>query len=199
MTSKRNLIDYDKLMAAELDLGALRAAHALLSRDPRQAIPQLEALAARGSTMSMLYLAHVFRRGELKSPKDAEKWHRAAYERGALPAAFGLGAHYYDAGNIAEAEKYFSEGVAHDDPRAMFWLARLYRINFGNQKNAEVKNLLERSMALGHVRAKNRLAFLLMRGIYGISNVPRGVFLYVSSIVDGVRVANKDPDSPLLW
>jgi len=197
--TERKLLDYDELMSREPNREALQAVHALLSKDKQAAISRLEQLAAQGSVMSMLYLAHVFERGELKNPKLAEEWHRTAYQHGALPGAFGLGSYHYDAGNLAAAERYFREGIIHNDPRSMYWLATLFRRHFGDEKKAEVKNLLERSITLGHVRAKNSLSFLLMKGEYGLSSIPRGIFLYFSSLIDGFRVALKDPDSPLLW
>lgn len=157
-------------------------------------------MAKGGSVLSMLYLANNYHRGPRADLSKAEKWYRAAYEKGALNSFAGLGAIYFGQGNYAEAKKVFLNGVSRDDGVSMYWLAKIYLKEESHiDRNNEIKELLERAMSLGQIRAKNRLSFLMMGGRYGIKNIPRGIFLYFSSMVDGFRVGLRNPGDRRLW
>lgn len=196
MTKRNKLLTHDELMAREPDVKRLQDAYALLAADPRRGVAELEELAGRGSVMSMLYLAQTFQQGPLADPGKTESWYRAAYEADSLNAVFGLGGFYYRENNYAEAEKVFREGASRGDGLSMYWSASVYTVAPGNtDRSHEIRDLLERSMRLGQVRAKNSLGFLFMKGRYGVRNIPRGVFLYLSSLVDGFRIGYKDPTS----
>jgi uncharacterized protein len=196
----RVLMDHDELLAREPDVRRLQDAYALLSTNLPKALIELEELAKGGSVLSMLYLANAYKREQYADPAKTELWYRAAYEKGALDAFAGLGITYFQQKKYEEAEKIFESGVTHNDGVSMYWLARVY-IEDPRHKGrySDIKNLFERSMALGQVRAKNQLAFLFMKGRYGIKNIPRGIFLYFSSAVDGFRVGLQDPDDRRLW
>ena len=140
-----------------------------------------------------MYLAHAYH--SARDAAQAEFWYKQALDAGVLEAIGALANFYWQQGRFAEVEQVLLVGVAQNDPLAMRYLARLYmqRPEDGDRW-AEVKDLLERSMKMGQVWSKNHLAFLLMKGRYGLSGIPRGVFLYLASIVDGIRLAHTKPD-----
>jgi tetratricopeptide (TPR) repeat protein len=192
--------EHELLLREEPDLPRLQAAYALLSTNTARGLSELEELATGGSVLSMLYLASAYKREPHADPSKTEYWYKAAYEKGALNSFSGLGTLYYRQGRYKEAEKVFAAGVARNDEVSMHWLARIYIQDRSHQHDfMEIKDLLERSMTLGQIRAKNQLAFLLMRGRYGMMGIPRGVFLYLSSLVDGFRVGLRNPDDRRLW
>jgi TPR repeat protein len=204
MTERNNFTieraERERLLREEPDLPRLQTAYALLSTDLPKAILELEQLAEKNSALSMLYLGDAFKGGHYADPAKAERWYRAAYQKSVLNAFFGLGTLYYRQGRYEEAERVFAAGVARNDEVSMHWLARLYVRDRSQQHSfIEIKDLLERSMALGQIRAKNQLAFLLMQGRYGVASVPRGIFLYLSSLIEGFRVGLRDPDDRRLW
>jgi TPR repeat protein len=126
-------------------------------------------------------------------------WYRAAYERGSSSALFGLGSYYYRRENYGEAEKIFMDGVSKNDAVSMYWLASIYVVRHQDGKDFEIKDLLERSAALGQIYAKNSLAFLLMKGRYGLRNIPRGIMLYFLSIIEGFKTGIRNPHDRRLW
>lgn len=200
MPKENELYDDNALMARELDPIRLHNAYSLLSSNPHQALRQLTELADQGSVMSKLYLAHAYQTGPNANREEAEKWFRAAYKDGASSAIFGLGGLYYREGNYLEAEKIFADGVSKNDGVSMYWLASIYLVDPRHQgKLAEVKELLERSIALGQVHARHGLGLLLLKGRYGIRNVPRGAYLFISGIISAAQVTWRDPTSRRLW
>jgi len=195
-----SLMDRDELLAREPDVRRLQDAYALLSTNPPRGLIELEELAKDGSVLSMLYLANAYKREPHADLSKTEIWYRAAYEKDSLDSIAGLGITYFQQKKYEAAEKVFERGVAHNDGVSMYWLARIYVEDPKHKgRYSDIKDLFERSMMLGQVRAKNQLAFLLMRGRYGIGNIPRGIFLYFSSVVDGFRIGLRDPDDRRLW
>lgn len=197
---KSNLLGHNELLAQEPDLKRLQDAYALLSTDTPRALMELEDLAKSGSVTSMGYLGKTYKDGSYADPVKAERWLIAAYERGSLNAALSLGGIYYRQGSFDLAEKMFTDGALNGNGAAMYWLARIYmRGRVTEEKYSKIKDLLEDATAQGQIRAKNSLAFLLMKGRYGIKNVPRGVYLYFSSLIDAFKVGVRNPDDPRLW
>jgi len=197
---KSNLRGHNELLAQEPDLKRLQDAYALLSTDTPRALTELEELAMGGSVASMGYLGNTYKDGSYADPLKAERWLRAAYERGSLNAALSLGGIYYRQGNFDLAERMFEDAALNGDGTGMHWLAKIYmRGQVTEEKYSKIKDLLEDATAQGQIRAKNSLAFLLMRGRYGIKSVPRGIFLYFSSLIDAFKVGFRDPDDRRLW
>jgi TPR repeat protein len=173
------LLDHEALMAREADVPRLQEAYELLSTDREHALAPLEELAGRGSVLSMLYLAQTYGAEPGGDRAKAEKWYRLAYERGSSTALFALGSLYYRERNYDEAEKIFKDGASKNDGVSMYWLASTYVVDTRHTgKSAEIKELLERSMALGQVYAQHDLGLFLLKGRYGLKNIPRGLYLF---------------------
>jgi uncharacterized protein len=188
------------LWAREPDLDRLRAAHGLLKADPGHALRELEALAHRGSPMSMVYLGDAFRRG-VGTPiniEQSENWFRRAYEAGSVEGLFQLGSLLLNLKRGDDAEKIFSEGVAKNFAPAMDRLATLYLKTGNAEKLAQAKTLLERATELGNVFAKRHLAGLLLSGRYGVRGMLRGARLFWAALRDGWSLSKTDPRSEYL-
>ena len=74
--------------------------------------------------MTMLNLAFaLYQRGDIQ---EAERWYRAAHEKGSSSGLFSLAALKNQQGFTAEAEMLWAEGTAKDDGPSLFRLATLY-------------------------------------------------------------------------
>lgn len=195
-----DLLDDNALFEGETHPNQVRGARRLLSENKPKAIQQLTTLAHQGSVVSMLYLAQNFQEGPDHNPSQTEKWYRLAYDNHSLTAAYGLGTHHRLFGKLRDAEEMYRQGAINGHSRSMYWLGRLYESKptvFG-RKYDEIAQLFARASSLGHIAATNRLGHILARGRCGLRSVPRGFYLVLNSMVQGFRVAIKDPDDPRL-
>ncbi len=120
-------LDFDE---QEPDRNRLQAADALVLTDPERALREYQDLANLGSAMSLLALGLMYERGQgtvLDVSKSFE-YYALASEKGSVRATFNLGRLYYNQHDFAKAEELLSVGVSKNDPRAMYWLARLYLV-----------------------------------------------------------------------
>jgi TPR repeat protein len=194
-----HLLEERELFTLEPDMAALRDAYDSFIKDSTVGRPKLEALVARGSTMSMLYLANDYKKRPRDSDKAAELY-RIAYQSGSSAALLNLALILYKSGKISDAERLWSEGVAKNDPPSMYWLAHLYLNDLSNvKKQAEAARLLEQANQLGQIRATILLAKMHLTGKYGVRGIPRGLLLFLQSIVSSFGVAYRDPRSRRLW
>ena len=163
-----SLMGFNELVAREPDLKRLRDAYNLLSTNRTQAIDELEELANTGSVLSMEYLAHAYQSAPNIDPVKTEKWYKSAYERGSAKALINLAIHYHLCGNYVDAENIYKDGVSKNDCASMYWLANFYveRKRY-DVKSAEIRTLLERSAALGQVRAMQQLSLLYIQRMLG--------------------------------
>jgi len=170
----------------ESDPRAVRAARDKLRIDPSLAISQLERLAESGSVKGMLYLADAYMRGR-GAPKDFEKaryWYQRIGERDVI-----FGAHM--AASMDFRLKKFEEA------RLGFWrcaevgfLPSMYRKGYmlsvglgGNKDLEQAEAVLRDAMNRGHFGAALYYARLMTRGVFGIKNIPRGIYMSIASRV----------------
>lgn len=195
---KKPLLDTQALLAREPDIKRLQDAYALVSTSPPQAIRELETLAGEGSVQSMVYLSWAYRK--LPDRAMSEKWAKAAYENDSATGLYRLGLTYWEKGDRAGATAIFQDGAFRDDFVSKYWVAKILLAGpDGDAKMNEIRRLLEESSSQGHSLAKNTLAFLFMKGRYGIHNVPKGIGLYFASLVDAVRFGGRNPTDPRFW
>jgi uncharacterized protein len=179
----------------EPDLVELRQAYDLLTVDPPQAIERLKLLAARGSTMSMIYIAKSYATGDSSKENflEAENWYREAASKGSDFALYSLGKLYMKAGESVKAKEIFASKALQDYLPAIHELGRMYHHGIGTEKDLTLaKRLLEKAAAQGHVFAMRELAGMLSRGGYGLLQVPRGLYLFIKSIVSMIRILKTD-------
>lgn len=185
----------------EPDLPRLRRAYALLASDDASAVQEFKALSEAGSTKSMIYLGYLFREGKGVSAdlKEAEIWFKRAYESGSITGLFYLGRLYMRLENYSESEKIFLEGADRNYPPAIYWLARLYYRDPPRWKRLnEARPLLELAQDRGHIWARRDLARLYMRGAFGMDQIPRGIWLFVTGLKDLLLEFKRNPKSQRL-
>lgn len=189
------------LWEKEPDQVRLNRAANLLKTAPEQALLELQALAAIGSILSMVYLGHAFRNGTGTSVdlvKSEERYRRASDGGSALAAGI-LGVYYFDAKNYPMAETFVKIGKERKYLPAAFRLAIFYLDGESIRPQPDkARELLEEATALGHIVAKRRLGGLLVRGGFGLFQRLRGLWLILSSLVEGGIVAATDFESDRL-
>jgi TPR repeat protein len=186
---------------AEPDLERLRRARAMLKGDQTAGLRELADLADRGSLMSMVYLGWAYCRGEGvdKNLELGESWLRRAMVAGSALASFHLGMLYKEKNNLNGAFEAFSFGADHNFAASMYRLGVIYRRGYGVAPNREkARELWKKAASYGHAFAMRNLAFCMISGECGISMVPRGVMLWLSSILSVIRISAKDPQSYLI-
>jgi TPR repeat protein len=193
------MMDDDELIAREPDYELVHRAYALMLTDISKALSELETLANKGSVMSMLYLGWVYWK-KLEDRTNAERWYKLAYQNGSSTALVSLGMIYFLKKDYLEAEKIFLDGVSQNDGASMYWLGRIYLLRSRNEiTSTRIRALWEDAAARGQVLAKYSLGYLFLKGRYGIGNIPRGIWLFLTALVDGFKVAYRDPSSRRLW
>jgi TPR repeat protein len=170
--------------ANEPDLDKLRSANAVLDSDPQRALAEYQALAARGSVMSLANIGYIFEEGfgvEIDLAK-AEEYYTRACDAGSVSALLKLGGLFLKTRQRESAVECFSKGVRHGDPRAMYWLAYVDLMNSDDRNQLEKAGaLLERAAMLGHIQAERKLAKILISGRLGLSKVFHGFRLWFRS------------------
>jgi TPR repeat protein len=170
---------------AEPDL--LTAAKALRQTDPAAAFRHFLEFAEQGSVWSMTEVANSYAWGSgvARDPEQEEAWARRASEGGSQRGMLHYISCLCGRKDYATAEAVVAAAAAGGWAPAQYWLAVFKtRRSTDRETLAEVRTLLERSAAQGCLAAEHRLAGLMMRGRYGLSEMPRGFRL-------GMAVADK--------
>lgn len=182
----------------EPDVTLLNEAYALLETDPARAVKELQSLAERGSSYSMLYLGWASQKGTgvAVDAKQAEVWFRRAVEKGSELAIYYLGHFYLQQQEYSKAHEVFAMGVSKRYAPAIYCLGQMYLDGTGVSKQPDkARALLEQATALGHVFAKRSLAKLLMSGQFGLYSILRGCSLFLGALKDGLVVGMKEDTS----
>jgi TPR repeat protein len=200
-SSRRVPRDSSTDWSLEPDLAALRNADELWTADPVEGVRALGELASRGSPQSMLRMGWAFERAEgvERDLERAETWYRAALRAGCLDGGYYLGRLLERLERYPEAATAYENGVESDHPPSIFRLGILRARGLGVGLNLMIaRSLLERAVALGHVRAMGVLGGLLGRGRFGVANIPRGIFMATRSLFEAAIVGRRAPYSELL-
>ena len=185
----------------EPNLDELRRLMDKQAADPAQTLIGLAELAGRGSTMSMVYLAHAYRKGigADVDPARSREWFERAAAAGSLLASYELGWLYWNDKDFEKALRAASAGVDRGYPPSMYLLATMYEHGRGVPVDVRrARELLEVAVAHGHVFAKRSLGRLLIKGHFGIWQIPRGILLILSGIKDVLILAPRDRKSERL-
>lgn len=177
----------DAEFSREPDLPRLYRAHALLEKDSASAIAELEALAALGSTMSMIYLGDTYKSGDGTKVDltKSEFWYRRAAEAGSFLGCFLLGRLYLKLDRYADAKQAFTIAADQGYIPAVHYLGRIYYYGRGVPRDLSLaREYLERASRGGSVFAKRKLATLLLENGQTIGQRFRGIFLLCGSFID---------------
>jgi uncharacterized protein len=191
----------DAIWNTEPDLEKLRHSYGMLKTNPSEALHDLRDLADRGSVMSMIYIANAYRNGVGTNTdlRQAEEWYRRAADGGSILASYELGRVFLERKEYHSAKEAFDIGVSQNYPPSMHMLALMYLRGTGVVRDiSKARDLLERAAALGHIFSKRNIGVLLMKGHFGLSQVPKGVLLLLSALKDALIVVSTDPTSDRL-
>jgi hypothetical protein len=130
-----------------------------------------------------------------KNIGEAEKLFRRASEAGSVDGTYRLGLLYRREGEFEKALKAFNACAAIGYVPGLDKLGSMYLNGEGVEADRDkAKELWERAAAKGHIWAKRHLAGLFLSGAYGVTEMPRGLRLLLSAIVETLRTA--DPERP---
>jgi len=135
------------------------------------------ALAEQGSVWNMLQVANFYLHGVgiRRDPDVAEEWWRRAFEGGSERAQLYYGKSLWMRGDYAKCEEVFSVGAAKDWAPALYWLARCRLRRCDNPETLrEVRPMLELASEKGSLAARYLLARRMLRGRFGLREIPRG-------------------------
>lgn len=189
-------METQQIWDTEPDIEALGSAVAVLHSDPGRAMLQFQTLEHRGSIRSLVYLGYIFETG-LGVNSDlvaAEGYYRRAYEAGSTEGLFLLGALYWKLKNYKDAQKTFAIGAERNEPRSLYWLARIYLRGTSDFRCIEnAAKMLEKAASLGHLQSQRHLGKILMSGRLGLSRIFQGVPMYLGAAIAGAKIAAHDP------
>jgi TPR repeat protein len=171
--------DFD--WSIEPNLPKLHTAYHLLKSDPEAALRQLKWLADVGSVASMIYVGLFYKRdANPKNPEEAEKWYRRAADAGSFFAYHCLGRLYLEQKRFGEARDAFSCAVGGDYVPSIFYLARMFVLGLGVEKDITTGvALLEKARLRKSVYAGMMLGRIMLREKREFTHKIRGFYLII--------------------
>ncbi len=134
------------------------------------AVKEMEALAYRGSIMSILYVSDAMRAGTTYDQDllGAERWYEVAMASGSIRGLAGLASTHLLMGRVEQAVTELEAAVEKSYPPAMNDLAGMYfRGDLGRRDKPKALALYRRGAALGHYPSKRNLVRLSLHGGFG--------------------------------
>jgi TPR repeat protein len=169
----------------DLFLGEYLSAGKMLNQDRSQALRTIEALAYRGSPLSMLFVADAMRNGgdyevDLEKP---EGWYRHAASHGSGRAMYGIGLIHLTRRDMEKAVEAFEAAGERGCGAAMWVLGLLYRRGGAGipPDIDKARALLARGASQGHVWSSRTMSVVLMSGRYGLWARLRGYATYLAA------------------
>jgi TPR repeat protein len=182
----------------EPDLCRLYDAFHALKEDPVRGIAELRALAEIDSQMSMLYLGHAYGEG-VGVPVDlrqAATWFRHARDKGSPFALRRLGGVLEQMEDFHGAHDAYSTGVTTGDRLSIYYLGRMYMLAPKRHRDPEkARTFLSQATSSGNLLASRDLAYLLIRGHFGVMNRIRGAWMLLALLPKGVARLASVPDA----
>lgn len=167
------------------DAERLMAVSALWDSNPIAAFHGYRELADEGCVHALIWQGQCYSHGHgTKADFDAAyACYTRAMNEGSWIATRDIATLLYEHGHFEECEEHLEYAIQHDFIPAYYWLAR-YRIYRSETLTIfrEVRPLLEHAAAEGHPGAKRYLAILMMLGIFGIREIPRGIRMMRESV-----------------
>jgi TPR repeat protein len=161
----------------------------LIERDAPAAIAQLKELTKNGSDLSAWNLGYIYHSGEYIS-KDltlAKFW----YEKCNLsdPALnFSRGLIKDEVGELKEAFALYEKANEKVYPPAQFKIGYALFYGRGIYKDKQLGlKLVSESAKLSYLPARRWLALMQIKGIFGISRVPTGIYDFCRVVLDTIK------------
>lgn len=181
-----------KFWALELDQDRLRQAYEMVGTDPETAFQMCLDLAQKGSVFSMRKVAWAYGSGSGVAADHAKatEWYRRAIKAGSWMATRYYAGFLAKCGNFKDCEAVLNMGIKAEWVPAYFWLAFWREKQSKSRKTyREIKPLLEHAAERGHPWAQHLLSGFMIRGKFGISEIPRGFMLRLADVKAGMAEA----------
>ena len=148
--------------------------------------------AESGGTSAQWFVGQMYLlgKGTQQSDEEALKWYLAAAEKGYADAQCALGFFYHNKKHDTEtAITWYEKAAAKGHMMSLWRLGKMFRWGIGVPADKlKALGYFERAAQKGHVFAQRELAVLLLQGLLGWSQIPRGVWLFVKCIVRGISI-----------
>jgi TPR repeat protein len=128
--------------------------------------------------------------------EEALRWYGRAAEVGDPGALTFLSGIEQDAGRYARAKDMLEQAASKGYMGAVIQLGYLYDHGLGVQRDPKrAREYFDLAAEQGYVFAKRFIAGQLLRGDDGLLGVPRGALMFVSGLMEGVKLRIRDPHS----
>lgn len=157
-------------------------------------------LAARGSTLAMMYLGHAYvKEGSHAQTAEGEDLLRRSAQAGSIEGRFQLACHYERQGTFEKARAELEVLVGKGYLPAMYCLGRLYyRGDLGTRAIPEAIAYLKMAIDLGHLPSMGLLSWIYRREQFGIGGKVAGHWLCLTKIPAVIRCMWRYPNSDKL-
>jgi TPR repeat protein len=171
-----------------------RAARLHQARQYSDALVHYLPLAERGDTQSQLIVASFYEEGlgTGRNLDQAIRWYVIAAKGGSPEAQHHLGHIYYEKNDYGLALYWYKEAARRRYLPAIWRLGWFYEMGRGvPHDRAKAYEMFERAAQQGHIFAERDLARLLLKGHRGMFGVFRGLYLFVRTVIDAIRVGTE--------
>lgn len=176
----------------------LESAHALLDAGKHQeALGKYRGLAHRGSIAAQLHLGWMYQEGTgvQRSLEEACKWYQKAADSNSPLGQYYLGLLHAQEENYQLAIEWLNEAAEQGYMPALYRLGKMYETGKGVAANElKAHQYFERASKLGHLFAQRAIAGKMIKGRYGITKIPKGLYQFVRVLWLGWKIGIQDLD-----
>jgi TPR repeat protein len=161
----------------------------------KEALEQYRALAEHGSVDAQVFVGWMYQRGlgATANREEARRWYKKAAEAKSAEAIFYLGKLHFADKQYADALRHFEDATKQNYAPAIYRLGRMYELGKGvGIDERKAYEHFERAAQLGHLFAQRAIAGRMIKGSYGITKIPQGLYRLFKTLWDAAKVANKD-------
>ena len=167
----------------------------------KEALDKYRILADEGSVAAQLRIGWFYQKGLGVSIdlEEAYRWYKKAAVTDSPTGQFYMGVLQRAQKNYQEAFCWFEKAAAQDYVPAIYCLGEAYQFGEGVDVDRNKANkYFEKAAAMGHLLGQRRIAVNMIKGNRGITNIPRGLFMFARFMKSTYRLASEDPDSDLI-
>ena len=190
-------------MLNELDNNLAKARKLWGEEHYNEALESALSGAKKGHLESQVFVGNVYLKGKgsiEQNLHESVKWLDMSVESGSIVGHYLLGIAYYYLLDYPKALNEFITASKMNYFAADYQIGKMYYYGVGVQKDIEKSyQYFLAAKEQGHMFASRQVAVILMKGHKGFLNIIKGVFLFISTIVNGFAIAIKKPNSERLF
>lgn len=167
----------------------------------REAMAHYLEMANAGDASASLRLGWMFQHG-LGADRDddqAIRWYERAVTGGSADAKYYLGWFFWERRDFALAHTWWKRASEDGHVGALYRLGGMHEFGEGVERDeARARRYYEQAAASGHLFARRAVAGKMLRGHYGATRIPVGLWMLVTTVLTGGREKFRDPYSERL-